>query len=307
MATRTYRRHTRSSTNPSKKRKTGTTAPRPKSKHWCFTINNYTKEDGRVIQNSANLFRYIVLGKETGDNGTLHMQGYAVFKNLQRMTGVKKIFPRAHLEIKSKNSTYAECIDYCKKDGEFMEVGVAPITQSDRNKQKWQEAFDLALSGRINDIDKGMLIRYYHAFKRIRQDNPPAPPNLSSKKNYWILAPTMYGKSTYARKRWGPQSRLYDKSPNKWWTGYKGEENVLCDDFGPKQCQYLGWYIKRWADVFSFPMETKGGGTQIRPKRIIVTSQYSIEDCFSDDKECAAVGNRFQTMNLQHWRSRIKF
>ncbi len=290
---------------PARRNQTGSNGQRRKSKHWCFTINNWTSEDGAKLDNNLAKFEYFVVGKEVGEDGTPHIQGYAVFKNRQYMTAVKKVFPRAHLEIKSAKSTFAECIDYCKKDGDYQEHGIAPVTSSTRQKRKWEAAFNHAKAGDLDQIEKSMLVRYYHAFKRIAQDNPTVPVDLSNRKNYWILAPTMFGKSTYARKRWGPKEAIYDKAPNKWWTGYKGEDTVLCDDFGPKQCMYLGWYMKRWADVFSFPMETKGGGTQIRPKRIVVTSQYSIEECFTDDKERAAIGNRFKTISLSHWRERI--
>ena len=295
---------------PVRKKKSGSAMPtgqKPKSKHWCFTINNWTIADGKSIEDAKSTMQYIVCGREIGEDGTPHMQGYVVFLNRKRLTAVKKIFPRAHLEMKSKRSTYAECITYCKKDGDFLEHGVAPISNSERQKRKWEDAFELAKAQKINEIEKGMLIRYYHAFKRIAQDNPPVPADLTAKKNYWFLAPSQYGKSTYVRKKFGPKSNLYDKGPNKWWIGYKGEKNILCDDFGPKQCQYLGWYMKRWADLFSFPMETKGGGTQIRPARIIVTSQYTIAECFTDEKECEAVSNRFKVVNLPHWRNRINF
>lgn len=275
-----------------------------KCKHWCFTINNHTKADGRLIDENLGRFTYLVCGSEVGDNGTPHIQGYVVFKNRVRKTAVKKIFPRAHLEAKSVHSTYQECIDYCTKDGDFTEHGIAPITTSERNKKKWDEAFALALAGKINDIDKGMLIRYYHAFKRIRQDNPPVPKDLKQKRNYWIIAPSQYGKSMYARKRWPD---YYDKPPNRWFIGYKGQTTILCDDFGPKQCLYLGWYMKRWGDLYSFPMETKGGGTQIRPKHVVVTSQYTIEQCFLDELECTAIKNRYKLVNLPHWKRRINF
>ncbi len=80
---------------------------------------------------------------------------------------------------------------------------------------------------------------------------------------------------------------------------------VLLDNFGPKQFTYLGWYIQRWADLYSYPMETKGGGQTIRPKHVVVTTNYTIEQCFPDDDECASVARRFNVINLLHWRSRI--
>ncbi len=147
------------------------------------------------------------------------------------------------------------------------------------------------------------MIRYFHAFQRIRQQNPVKPADLKVKANYWIVAPTQFGKSTYARKRWPD---YFDKAPNKWWIGYSEEEAVLCDDFGPKECLHIGWYLKRWADLFSFPMETKGGGRQIRPKHIIVTSQYYIEQCFDyDEKVCEAIKERFNVIELEHFNKRI--
>lgn len=274
-----------------------------KTKHWLFTINNWTMDDVEKIADAKERFGYIVYGKEVGEDGTPHLQGYIVMLNRQRLTAMKKILPRAHLEAKSRNSTFAECITYCKKDGNFLEQGTAPITQSVRNKRTWEDAFALAKTGDFEKIPKNMLVRYYHAFKRIHTDNPPEVKDLKQKQNYWIVAPSQHGKSRYARERWPD---FYDKGPNKWWTGYKGQQTILLDDFGPKQCKYIAWYMKRWADLYSFPMETKGGGHQIRPQHIVVTSQYTIERCFEDDEEIAAIKNRFIVINLVHWKKRIK-
>ncbi len=279
----------------------------PQSKYWVFTINNFTAADGKPIEEwiAAKKIKYIICGKEHLEDGTPHIQGFVAFTNRQRATQVAKVLPRAWSQIKSAKSTFEEAIEYCKKDGDFNEYGEPPkeySTQKESMKKRWEEAYGHAKAGDFDQIEKCMLIRHYHAFKRIHQDNPPRPADLEKKQNYWILAPSQHGKSTFARKRWPD---YYDKGPNKWFTGYKGQETLLLDDFGPKQCKYLGWYMKRWADHFSFPMETKGGGRQIRPKHIVVTSQYPIERCFEDDEEIAAIKNRFTVINLPHWRSRI--
>ncbi len=261
-------------------------------KHWIFTINNPTEDDTPCFDKIA----YMIVAQEVGKNGTPHIQGYVCFKNRQRLSAVKKIFPRAWLHI--KNGSVKEAIDYCKKDGDFLEYGDVPMTASEGMTKRWDEAFECAKLGAFEEIPKDMLIRYYHAFKRINQDFPVKPADLESKDNKWIVAPTGYGKSTYARRTWPD---FYDKAPNKWFVGYKGQATLLLDDFGPEQCKYLHWYIKRWADLFSFPMETKGGGTQIRPRRVVLTSQYTIEECFEDPKVVAAIKNRFEVIELEHW------
>lgn len=267
------------------------------SKHWCFTINNPNESD--IVH--SDKFLYVVYGNEVGDEGTPHLQGYVCYHNRQRLSAVKKMFPRAHLEI--KQGTVKEAIDYCKKDGDFTEEGTIPLTVREATKLRWDTAKANAKIGDFEAIPSDMLIRYYHAWKRYHQDNPIRPDTLKKRTNKWIYAPSGHGKSTYARQKYPD---FYDKNPTKWWTGYMNEDTVICDDFGPKQCEYLQWYMKRWADKFPFPMETKGGGRQIRPKRIIVTSQYTIGECFEDVLVRKAIRNRFQVVELDHWRKRTK-
>ncbi len=268
------------------------THPRRKSKHWCFTINNPTPSDNPFPVNAS----YLVYGHETSDSGTPHYQGYIIYNKLCYATAVTKHMPRAAHYIKYKDSTPLQASTYCKKDGNFIEYGTLPGNTS---HDIWALAYQSAIDGNFDDIPKSMLIRYYHCFKRIRQDNPPTVYNLSHRDNIWILAPTGYGKSTYARKTWPD---FYDKPPNKWFIAYKGQSTILLDDFGPSQFFYLSWYIKRWADIFPFPAETKGGGQTIRPLHIIVTSQYTIDQCFPDDSLLAdAVHNRFKYLKLAHW------
>ncbi len=275
----------------------------PLAKHWCFTINNPKDEDDNIFD--PDTMQYMILGIEKAPTtGTLHLQGYVALHSKKRLTGVRKLLPQCHLEV--MRGTSDQAIAYCKKDGNWQEKGLKPMSNATRmkrtNLKHWADSIQHAKEGNFDLIPSNMLVRYYPHWKRIHQDNPIKPPDLDDLENIWVVAPTGYGKSKYVRDLY---PGYYDKAPNKWFTGYKGEETIMCDDFGPKQCEYLGWYMKRWADLYSFPMETKGGGRQIRPKRVAVTSQYDIRDCWEDIKVVDAIERRFTTIHLERWQIRL--
>lgn len=97
-----------------------------KSKYWCFTLNNYTAEDVEKINDLVEAegapANYVVVGKEVGESGTPHLQGYIEFTNRKTFASVKRyIGSRAHIE--PRRGSQEEAIEYCKKDGNFYERG----------------------------------------------------------------------------------------------------------------------------------------------------------------------------------------
>ncbi len=286
-----------------RKRKSGPTKAKKKqanaAKHWFLTINNPTEEDVRAFYNEdfvlADHITYVMLGEHIGEKRKVpHIHVVIACKNRMRMTALKKYHPRA--DIQNRRGTIAECEVYLSKDKKMFEIGERPLPTLEC---RWEESIKCAKEGRLSDIPPDMLVRYYHAFKRMEQDNPVKPPDLKERDNYWIVAPSGFGKSTWAREKWPDH---FDKAPNKWWIGYKGEPTILFDDLGPKQCEHLDWYMKRWSDKFSFPMESKGGGRQIRPQHIVVTSQYTIDECWDDCHVCDAIKNRFKVIEFEDYR-----
>jgi len=104
-----------------------------KSRGFVFTVNNYTDDDILLISSSGGhpSIKYLVFGKEISESGTPHLQGYIEFHNSTAFTRAKTfISSRAHLE--KRKGTPTEAAAYCKKDGDFMEFGAAPVGQGVR-------------------------------------------------------------------------------------------------------------------------------------------------------------------------------
>lgn len=85
-------------------------------RNWSFTINNYTDEDLDTINTLMNCKMRV--GKEVGDSGTPHLQGYIEFTNPVKFDTLKKKLPRAHLEP-SQKGRHAN-IKYCAKEGNLI-------------------------------------------------------------------------------------------------------------------------------------------------------------------------------------------
>lgn len=94
-----------------------------RAKHWCFTLNNYTPEDVDRIDSLEETVDYLIYGKEVGESGTPHLQGFVSFKNrVRRSTAVARL-GQAHFTV-ARNVDQA--IEYCKKEGDFKEFGNRP-------------------------------------------------------------------------------------------------------------------------------------------------------------------------------------
>jgi len=277
------------------------------SRYWCFTINNY--KHGFDALNSVKAWTYLVAGKEVGDSGTPHLQCFVVYNVRTRFSTVKLQLPSAHIE--KMMGTPEQAADYCKKDGDFEEFGELPDYKGGASgglakAAKFKSIIDLCIDNTLDDIieiDPVCYIQHYHSLKRIAQDHPRKQNDLPDVCGEWLIGDPGVGKSHLARTE---NPDFYDKAINKWWDGYQGEACVIIDDMDLVH-SVLGHHLKRWADKFPFPGEHKGTTAQIRPKKIVVTSNYTIEEIFGGcgDVLVAALNRRFQVRRILDWRLRM--
>lgn len=252
------------------------------SSRWCFTLNNYEGYPEFACT-------YMIYGKEIGENGTPHLQGYCVFAKVKRLSAVKKLLPTAHWEI--ARGTTDDNVNYCSKEGDFVEVGERPKSRKEvgeDNKARWADVIRAAKEGTCEEEYPKEFVCYNATITRL---NNTLVADIPVYEGIWAHGPPGTGKSRWARETY---PNHYKKMANRWWDGYEGEEEVILDDFSHKHAKGLGYYLKIWCDHGAFRAEFKGGSRVIRPKVFVVTSNYTIQQLFGEDPdEAQAVQRRF--------------
>lgn len=104
---------------------------------WCFTLNNYTDLEYVTIKKLCSILcRLAIIGKEVGEGGTPHLQGYIEFKTKARPKSKFKFTDKIHWE-KAKG-TMKENYDYCSKDGDFWTLNMDAPYDLSLNLYPWQ-------------------------------------------------------------------------------------------------------------------------------------------------------------------------
>ena len=267
----------------------------PRTKKWCFTLNNYTEETEQHIRNIE--CQFMIFGHEVAPTtGTRHLQGFIYFSQRKTFNTVRRLFGIDGIHIEAAAGTIQENVDYCSKDNNDVFIkGNQPEEQSQAGgratKRKWEDARDAAREGRFEDIPADLWICHRNSFKNeyteFKQRNVEEIHGNLKNHFYWIYGPTRTGKSTLARRlanALSPEGESpYIKALNKWWNGYKMNKVVVIEEVNPDICKIMASYFKIWLDMWPFPAEVKGGSFDngIRPKYIFITSNYAIEDCFT--------------------------
>lgn len=238
---------------------------------------------------------WLIGQKEIGEGGFEHWQFCIAFKSPVRRSAVTRLFPGVHAE--PTRSSAAE--EYVQKEdtrvpGSQFELGAKPLNRN--SKTDWEKVWVSAKEGKLEEIPPDIRIKYYNACKRIKKDHMIPPVDLLDVCGVWIWGPPGVGKSRKAREDY-PDS--YMKPCNKWWDGYQQQCHVILDDFD-RNHKVLGHHLKIWADRYAFIGEDKGGSVSIRPAKIIVTSNYSIDEIFGDDRVlCEALERRFVINHME--------
>jgi len=264
-----------------------------RSRGYVFTLNNYTEQEVDDLRHCGS--KYLIFGKEIGENGTPHLQGYMWFATLKSLKQMKKISPRAHFE--AQRGSFEQAIDYCKKDGSFEERGTAPMSRKEkgdtgakRRREKNLSCIEKDLSQLVEDGT--ISINEVAVIKRAKHLllNDGEPYSAEDVRGEWFYGPPGTGKSHKARQ---DNPGAYIKQQDAYWDDYEGEEVVILDDF---DFSGLGHYLKIWADKYPCKGKVKHmPSIPLKHKKLIITSNYLPEELWPDNEAMTkAVRRRFK-------------
>lgn len=254
--------------------------------------------------------------------GKYHVQACVHFLKKQRLTSAVKAlktkYQHPHCEAARSdarsNKIYCLKSDKDKPNEIVFEIGQLPVTGPQKVKMDWERQLALARNGEADQCDARIQICYHSNLRALAFEG--AGKSLSSipvLDNYWIVGQPGVGKSKFVRDVLGPAlvapNGMYIKDPRtKWWDGVKPyHQLVLLDDL-EKEDKHMAHLLKVASDHYPFVAEIKGASTMIRPKHIVVTSNYTIEEFANGDSVLGeAIRRRFKVLVVKVYESVVQF
>lgn len=286
-----------------------------RAKRWVFTYNNYDPKE--IEEQILQLFqalniKYIVYGKEKGENGTPHIQGYFRLNQIKYRSQIKPIMNecfRDYPYLAVARGTEVDNFKYCTKEGNWKEYGEKTaeaertVTKEEHIKKIMHDWLTMS-QDQFNDTHPYESLHWRNKlmqWESQRTIGSNAWTGGLKSKNIWIFGPPGTGKSRWARSQC-EEWQIYPKGCNKWWGGFdaRNHKMVLFEDF-PADGRYLGQLMKIWADRYTFTAEVKGGSIKVNPGTfvMVVTANYSIDDVFgSGSEDGKALKRRFTEVRI---------
>lgn len=251
-----------------------------KSKHWCFTLNNYTKDELNHLESlwskNTDTITYIIVAEEIGENKTPHIQGFISFTTRKTFLSVRRIISnRAHIEI--TRGSPAQAAEYCRKDQKFIEYGTLPKGRGTR----------CDIDNLVNSIQGGtdrdtirtqypkLFLRYSRAITNWISEMQPHRNWITEVIVHWGRTGTGKTRSVF---EFISRESIYIHPGENWFDGYNGQPVVLFDDFNGSEFKLS--YLLKLLDRYPMRVPVKGDYVNWIPKHIFITSNKSPDEWY---------------------------
>lgn len=271
------------------------------SRGWVFTVNNWVEEDEACLNALAERCSYFVMGKETGEQGTPHLQGYARFAAGLRKREVlgmlsERLGHQIHLRVARAGA--AENRAYCTKGGVFTERGILPRSAGARSDlERFRNAISEGASKlELYEEETEMMARYPKFYEGYKQELSRVKALEQCRDGVLPEVVVLWGEPGAGKTREVFEQHdvtdIYKAgvSPNHgdalWWDGYDAQEVILLDDF---YGQWRPEYMLNLLDRYPMQLNVKGSMRWRVATKIYITSNVHPREWYAHGSVPAAV------------------
>jgi hypothetical protein len=198
--------------------------------HWTATVNNWTDEEYTLLESLAesNEVKYMVIGKEVGEQGTPHLQIMFSLVKKKRRDQVAALLPHRWNEEQQKDVPIwfehvmhgdINMANYCKEDGDYREWGVCPVK---KNKPKGDSTY--------SDAFNAPTVREGMAIVRAQRPRDAAIHGLAIEKNLSAARAPLF-KPEYTLDDFNKEPLVLDKSMLVWGPSGLGKSQYVLAHF----------------------------------------------------------------------------
>lgn len=249
------------------------------SKYYCFTVNNPTDNDDQQLADLSSSVSYLSYGREKGEGGTPHYQGYVELHKPQRLSWLKARLSRAHLELRRGSQTQA--VAYCHKDGDYVEFGELKADKRGARNELVFIKNEILRGVSLDELEDKFWTsflrygRYFRDFAMRRQKPRTKPPRVVI---HWGASGTGKSRAVFEL----PGSGQVD-FVNNFFQGYQNQRVVLFDDITNPIQTFGRRTLLRLLDRYPMKVNVKNGQMEWNPEEIHFTTNYDPSEWLVDE------------------------
>lgn len=227
-------------------------------------------------------------------------------------------FPSNYIKLDDETSIFergATTDDATESEAEPKVGTKRKSTHEDDPKVSMAAVLKLAEAGRFDEIKQARpglwLTNHQKIMSHCKRQKPLE--DQTQLEHFWIHGATGTGK-TLSVSYLFPDAFTRDPD-TKFWDGYVDQKQIILSDLDNRSLRLLGVNkLKTMCDPSGFNMEIKYGGGMLAKAQIIVTSNFTIDECFKykgknanynqdwySEIDLTAVKRRFKEMSIHQW------
>lgn len=242
------------------------------SRRFVFTVNNYTSDDelGILELEKSPKVKYCCYGREIGESGTPHLQGYLEVASPCRISGISKIIPRAWIGV--AHGSAIENQKYTGKDLDWISFGTPMPGQGFRSDLKTAMRMVEEKTPKIEIMRE--IPTTYARYPKFVQEYQNLLEKEETRDFRVIETHVLWGEAGTGKTKTAHNScaGLFTVNPEDSFPfdGYDGEEGILIDDFQGQGISHQ--FLLRILDRYQLRVNVKGGHRYARWTKVWITS-----------------------------------